>query len=657
MAPQALPIMSQNNNQGSKRKGRINPPPISNKDDHINKRKAVLKTHILNHRELKELGINLNLKEINSQLKEKKNLKPNLAPRNNAKTVTRENAAHTDDGSQEAPNTQEILQEVDNILTKINDKGFENKTSSKKPQEKNEADVNVFLPITAETNPTTTNKLNDFTHYNKFEILAAKDYQEREKYQQELTMDIDDNGQRDENNLEDDEYEEEQHYSDCSFKDEQQMENENMNFLNNSTSNEHSPKQERRGSTSISRGPAADSSVNSKIKKLYNDKRGSNHQSKTLKGKKNETQFKTKLPPIFVYKQTTKNILNLIKESNKTSNFVIKNLIDARLILLVPSIDEFRDIIDILKNNKIEFFTRTPSEEKTQTIMLRGLANEYTEIEVLDEINKLKIDNLNIIKVKKIKFKEFFHIESEEEAFLIQLSNLSLLKNLTDILILANQRIRWEKIRNKKPLQCHKCQRLGHMAKYCNLNYRCVKCNKNHDPGNCGLSPNKKVDNNELFCVNCNKYGHPASFFGCPIIKKSLETNKINNENKQKRDLDKINKISKFITKDKTYANALAPSTHNNENITTPKEQELPPSHNDPNIIPLININENKTVENCKNQIDNNILGMDRICNLLDQFKSEIISVLGNQISEVNNKVDSNTRKIDYLYKNFNINY
>lgn len=35
--------------------------------------------------------------------------------------------------------------------------------------------------------------------------------------------------------------------------------------------------------------------------------------------------------------------------------------------------------------------------------------------------------------------------------------------------------------------------------------------------------------------------------------------------------------------------------------------------------------------------------------------KSEIISVLGDQMREINNKVDKNTKKIDYLYTNFNI--
>lgn len=48
---------------------------------------------------------------------------------------------------------------------------------------------------------------------------------------------------------------------------------------------------------------------------------------------------------------------------------------------------------------------------------------------------------------------------------------------------------------------------------------KCVKCGKPHEVGKCEL-PN--VDNNErekLFCVLCNKYGHPASYKGCEKYK------------------------------------------------------------------------------------------------------------------------------------------
>lgn len=126
--------------------------------------------------------------------------------------------------------------------------------------------MNNTIPHSTGTNTTTTDKTNDFTQYNKFEILATNDSQKREIYRQDQTMDIDDNSHRDDDNLEDGDYEEEQSYSDFSFKDEQHMENNNMNFTNNSIIDEQTTIEDRRGSSAVSKGSAAVSTSNYKIK-------------------------------------------------------------------------------------------------------------------------------------------------------------------------------------------------------------------------------------------------------------------------------------------------------------------------------------------------------------------------------------------------------
>ena len=61
--------------------------------------------------------------------------------------------------------------------------------------------------------------------------------------------------------------------------------------------------------------------------------------------------------------------------------------------------------------------------------------------------------------------------------------------------------------------QCKNCQRFGHTSSNCHLKYRCVKCNLEHDPGKC--SKNEKTE--QVFCINCKEWGHPASFRGCIV--------------------------------------------------------------------------------------------------------------------------------------------
>ncbi len=65
--------------------------------------------------------------------------------------------------------------------------------------------------------------------------------------------------------------------------------------------------------------------------------------------------------------------------------------------------------------------------------------------------------------------------------------------------------------------QCRKCQRFGHAATNCGLEYRCVKCIHRHAPGDCPLE-----DDQPAMCVNCNG-NHPASYKKCSAYTKYTE--------------------------------------------------------------------------------------------------------------------------------------
>lgn len=46
----------------------------------------------------------------------------------------------------------------------------------------------------------------------------------------------------------------------------------------------------------------------------------------------------------------------------------------------------------------------------------------------------------------------------------------------------------------KDPIMCACCQRAGHTAVNCNLDYRCVKCTDKHGPENCTIKKNENID-------------------------------------------------------------------------------------------------------------------------------------------------------------------
>ncbi|GFU09229.1 hypothetical protein NPIL_506501 [Nephila pilipes] len=81
---------------------------------------------------------------------------------------------------------------------------------------------------------------------------------------------------------------------------------------------------------------------------------------------------------------------------------------------------------------------------------------------------------------------------------------------------------------------------------------RCLKCGESHSTPNCSIKekpPNPK-------CINCQNFGHVASWKGCPSfpkLGKGKATTKTNNRNKPF--------TSNEIRPDTTFAQALKPNT------------------------------------------------------------------------------------------------
>lgn len=103
--------------------------------------------------------------------------------------------------------------------------------------------------------------------------------------------------------------------------------------------------------------------------------------------------------------------------------------------------------------------------------------------------------------------------------FIVNFEQGSKLKEISKtIKDVCQQSVSWHQfIKKDIGTQCRKCQRFGHAATNCGLEYRCVKCTDRHSPGDCPLENEEPAK-----CVNCNG-AHPASFKKCPIYTKYAE--------------------------------------------------------------------------------------------------------------------------------------
>lgn len=209
------------------------------------------------------------------------------------------------------------------------------------------------------------------------------------------------------------------------------------------------------------------------------------------------------------------------------------------------------------------FYTYTPKKDKLISVLLKGLHHSYNPQEILSELQTFDTEGLKFIKVSHFTTKRSVSESISLSIFLAQLEANCQFQKLQKINRLCHHVISWEKLKRNDIIQCKRCQRLGHVASNCNMRYRCVKCNEQHDPGNCKFSVDNIVSKNKIYCVNCRNFGHPASYRGCPTL---LELKRKANEKKlliQEKRERKIKNLNTFVRKNVSFAEATKNTSEN----------------------------------------------------------------------------------------------
>lgn len=225
-----------------------------------------------------------------------------------------------------------------------------------------------------------------------------------------------------------------------------------------------------------------------------------------------------KIPPINIVDIETKQLIDFLKKALKIEEFKIKEFRNKKSLFL-NNLDDFLRVKAYLEKTKTNFFTFTPKGMKTKTYLLKGLDANISTEDILNELCKHQSDELQFIKVSPFSTKKSAEKGYSLPIFLVQVTPNSNVNQLKNIKAIFHRCVRWEQIRRPEITQCRNCQGFFHSAANCYLQPKCVKCNVAHEKGKCPTSDVPAGEKEKLYCVVCNKYGHPASYKGCEKYK------------------------------------------------------------------------------------------------------------------------------------------
>lgn len=212
-----------------------------------------------------------------------------------------------------------------------------------------------------------------------------------------------------------------------------------------------------------------------------------------------------------------------------------------------------------LKENKIEFHTFNPKENRLFTVFLYGLPRIKCE----EIITDLKGYNLTPASVTEVNTR----FSSADDAvykvqFTRKLFNPSSLRNIKSI---CNVIVTWKKHqpkKNEKPTQCWNCLMYGHGGEHCNRKSACMICANQHHTKDCPFNKNDKRPV-AFSCFNCKKNGeertdHSANDVNCPLRTIYLEARaRASSYNQHKRSVPRrqnsyVNNLADYPTLNKT---------------------------------------------------------------------------------------------------------
>ena len=237
--------------------------------------------------------------------------------------------------------------------------------------------------------------------------------------------------------------------------------------------------------------------------------------------------------------------------------------------ILPTNPDAYRKLTKLLKTPNANFHTYQLKQERPFRMVLRNIHHSADLDELKFELLKHGHEVTNISNIRHRITKNSLSL------FFIDIKQKPNNKEIYNLNRLMNSIVKIEPPFVKKEIvQCKRCQRYGHMQKYCNHNFRCVKCASSHPTDQCTKSPETPAK-----CIHCQGE-HPANYKGC-LAYKTLHNNKYP-KLRPKEITKQEPRSQKFTTPSMSYAqvaqgninNLKTHSGHSENSVSTPQNTD-----------------------------------------------------------------------------------
>ena len=292
-------------------------------------------------------------------------------------------------------------------------------------------------------------------------------------------------------------------------------------------------------------------------------------------------------PPIFIDDVIDiQSMIRTIETDISKEDYKLK--INNNHVKVLPThADAYRKLTKLLKTLNAKFHTYQLKQERPFRVVLRNIHHSVDLDELKFELQTLGHEVTNIGNIRHRVTKNPLSL------FFVDLKRKANNKEIYNVNRLMNSIVKFEPPLVKKEIvQCKRCQRYGHTQKYCNHNFRCVKCAGNHPNDQCTKSPETPAK-----CIHCQGE-HPANYKGCSAYK-TLHNIKYPKQRTKEITIQEP-RPQKLTTPSVSYAQATQGNVNNSKTQSKHTENSAPTAQNTDNFTRL-----EKLIEKQSEQINN----------------------------------------------------